>query len=225
MKSAAFRPRFHFISIRRNIGFGILSYWVKAFTSKTKGGEEMEDSQIVELYWRRDEAAIGETERKYGALCRGVARNILGTDEDAEECVNDALHQAWNAIPPQRPDRLGAWLGRVTRNLALNLWSKNRARKRYAGMTALLDELADCVPAPVSVERELEGQELSAAIDRWLRSLPRGDRVLFLRRYWYGVELRELAAERGVSPNRLAQKMFRLRQSLKNALEKEGFAL
>lgn len=185
----------------------------------------MEDSQIVELYWRRDEAAIGETERKYGALCRDVARNILGVDEDAEECVNDALHQAWNAIPPQRPDRLGAWLGKVTRNLALNLWSKNRAQKRYAGMTALLSELEDCVPAAGGVERELEEQELSAAIDGWLRELPQTDRVLFLRRYWYGVELQELAAERGVSPNRLAQKMFRLRQSLKSALEKEGFSL
>ena len=185
----------------------------------------MEDSRIVELYWRRDEAAIGETERKYGALCRGVARNILGVDEDAEECVNDALHQAWNAIPPQRPDRLGAWLGKVTRNLALNLWNKNRAQKRYAGMTALLSELEDCVPATGGVERELEDQELSAAIDGWLRELSREDRVLFIRRYWYGVELRELAAERGISPNRLAQKMFRLRQSLKNALEKGGFSL
>ena len=178
----------------------------------------------MELYWRRDEAAIGETERKYGALCRGVAWNILGVDEDAEECVNDALHQAWNAIPPQRPDRLGAWLGRVTRNLALNLWSRNHTQKRYAGMAALLSELEDCVPAPGSVERELEDQELSAAIDGWLRTLSREDRTLFLRRYWYGVEL-PLAVERDVSPNRLAQKMYRLRQSLKNALEKEGFSL
>ncbi|MBD5133744.1 MAG: sigma-70 family RNA polymerase sigma factor [Clostridiales bacterium] len=185
----------------------------------------MEDSQIVELYWRRDEAAVRETERKYGALCRGVARNILGVDEDAEECVNDALHQAWNAIPPQRPDRLGAWLGRVTRNLALNRWNKDRAQKRYAGVRLLLDELADCVPATGGVERELEGQELSAAIDRWLRTLSREDRALFLRRYWYGMELQALAAERGVSPNRLAQKMSRLRRSLKHTLEKEGFAL
>ena len=183
----------------------------------------MEDSQIVELFWRRDEAALGETERKYGALCRGVARNILGVDEDAEECVNDALHQAWNAIPPQRPDRLGAWLGRVTRNLALNRWDRDRAQKRYAGMTALLDELAECVPGPATVERELEGQELSAAIDGWLRGLPREDRVLFVRRYWYGMELQELAAERGTSPNRLAQKMLRLRRGLKRTLEKEGF--
>ena len=185
----------------------------------------MEDSEIVELYWRRDEAAICETEEKYGALCGRIARNILGADEDAEECVNDVLHQAWNAIPPQRPDRLGVWLGRVARNLALNLWNRNHAQKRYGGMTALLSELEDCIPAPASVERELEDRELSAAIDRWLRGLSREDRTLFLRRYWYGAELRELAAERGISPNRLAQKMHRLRGSLKKALEKEGFTL
>ncbi len=185
----------------------------------------MEDSEIVELYRQRDEAAIRETERKYGALCRSVAWNILGSAEDVEECVNDALHQVWNAIPPQRPDRLGAWLGKVTRNLALNLWSKNHAQKRYAGMEALLSELEDCIPAPGGVERELEDKELSAVIDGWLRNLGREDRVLFLRRYWYGVELQELAEERGTSPNRLAQKMFRLRRSLKQTLEKEGFAL
>ena len=183
----------------------------------------MEDGEIVELYWRRDESAVSETEEKYGGLCRSVALSILGKPEDAEECVNDALHQAWTAIPPQRPDRLGAWLGKVTRNLALNAWKRDRTRKRQGGMTALLDELAECVPGPVTVERELERKELAAAIDSWLRGRSKEDRTLFLRRYWYGVELQELAAERGMSPNRLAQKMLRLRRSLKQTLEKEGY--
>lgn len=183
----------------------------------------MDDGQIVELYWRRDEAAIGETQRKYGPMCGRIARNILGSQEDAEECVNDALLQAWNAVPPQRPGRLGAWLGKVTRNLALNLWNRNHAQKRYAGMEALLSELEDCLPAPAGVERELEGRELSAAIDGWLRALPKGDRVLFLRRYWYGIPLQELAEERGEAPAKLAQRMLRLRRSLKKALEKEGY--
>ena len=183
----------------------------------------MDDGQIVELYWRRDEAAIGETQRKYGPMCGRIARNILGSQEDAEECVNDALLQAWNALPPQRPGRLGAWLGKVTRNLALNLWNKNHAQKRYAGMEALLSELEDCLPAPAGVERELEGRELSAAIDGWLRALPKGDRVLFLRRYWYGIPLQELAEERGEAPAKLAQRMLRLRRSLKKELEKEGY--
>lgn len=185
----------------------------------------MEDSEIVELYWRRDEAAVSETEEKYGPLCRSVAGRILSTEQDAEECVNDALHQAWTSIPPQRPDKLGAWLGKVTRNLALNAWKRDRTQKRQGGMTALLDELAECVPGPVTVEKELEEKELAGAIDRWLRGRSKEDRILFLRRYWYGVELQELAEERGTSPNRLAQKMFRLRRSLKQTLEKEGFAL
>lgn len=183
----------------------------------------MEDSEIVALFWRRDESAVSETEEKYGALCRSVAGRILGSAEDAEECVNDALHQAWTAIPPQRPDRLGSWLGRVTRNLALNTWKRDRAQKRQGGMTALLDELAECVPGPVTVEKELEDKELAAVIDHWLRGRSKEDRTLFLRRYWYGVELQELAEERGISPNRLAQKMHRLRRSLKQTLEKEGY--
>lgn len=183
----------------------------------------MEDSEIVALFWRRDESAVSETEEKYGALCRSVAGRILGSAEDAEECVNDALHQAWTAIPPQRPDRLGSWLGRVTRNLALNTWKRDRAQKRQGGMTALLDELAECVPGPVTVEKELEDKELAAVIDCWLRGRSKEDRTLFLRRYWYGVELQELAEERGISPNRLAQKMHRLRRSLKQTLEKEGY--
>ena len=185
----------------------------------------MEDAQIIDLYWRRDEAAISETARKYGTLCRTVAKNILTVREDAEECVNDAWHRAWNAIPPQRPERLGAWLGRVVRNLALSRWEHDRAQKRYSGMTAMLSELEDCVPAPKTAESELEDKELSRLLSDWLRTLEREDRILFVRRYWYGTALQELAAERGMAPGRLAQKMFRLRRSLRNALEKEGVAL
>ncbi len=185
----------------------------------------MEDAQIVDLYWQRDESAISETARKYGMLCRTVAKNILMVYEDAEECVNDAYHRAWNAIPPQRPEHLGAWLGRVVRNLALDRWEHDHARKRYSGMTAMLSELEDCVPAPKTAESELEDKELSRLISAWLRTLEREDRVLFVRRYWYGAALQELAAERGISPGKLAQRMFRLRRSLRNALEKEGVTL
>ena len=88
----------------------------------------MEDVEIIELYWQRNEQAIAETAQKYGAFCHSIAKNILSIDEDAEECVNDAFHQAWNAIPPQRPVRFRAWLGKTVRNLALNLWNKNQSR-------------------------------------------------------------------------------------------------
>ena len=174
-----------------------------------------------------EESAVSETEEKYGALCRSVAGRILGSAEDAEECVNDALHQAWTAIPPQRPDRLGAWLGKVTRNLALNAWKRDRTRKRQGGMTALLDELAECVPGPVTVERELERKELAAAIDSWLRGRSKEDRTLFLRRYWYGQRVDRVAAQAGCSPNSMAKRLGRLRnglrRSLKQTLEKEGY--
>lgn len=111
----------------------------------------MQDSEIIALYWQRDEAAIAETSRKYGAYCFRIAGNILTAKEDAEECVNDAYHRAWNAIPPERPEHLGAWLGRVVRNVALGRWQHAHARKRNRGMTTLLSELEDCIPAPQNV--------------------------------------------------------------------------
>lgn len=185
----------------------------------------MEDSQIIDLYWRRDEAAIAETQRKYGVFCYSVAKNILSVHEDAEECVNDTYHRAWDSIPPQRPVKLRAWLGRVVRNLALNLWNKNHTQKRYAGMTELLSELEDCVPSPQTIEREIEEKELSGFLNAWLLSLNREDRVLFVRRYWNGEALRDLAKERKLDPARLAQRMYRLRGQLRTALEKEGIVL
>ena len=185
----------------------------------------MEDDQIIALYWHRDEQAIAETAGKYGAFCYGIAKNILSIDEDAEECVNDTWHRAWNAIPPQRPARLRAWLGRVVRNIALNLWDRNHTQKRYAGMTELLSELEDCIPASETVEQKIAEKELTELIDRWLRSLDREDRALFVRRYWNGIALNELAKERAVPPEKLAQRMYRLRRGLRAALEKEGVCL
>ncbi len=185
----------------------------------------MEDSQIIELYWQRDEDAVPQTQRKYGAFCSAVAMNVLADRRDAEECVNDTWLHAWNAIPPQRPRLLRPFLGRITRNLAINLWEKNHAQKRYAGMELLLDELAECVPSPQTVERHLEAEELGGLISAWLRTLSREDRRLFLRRYWNGQSLRDLAKEQNETPERLAQQMYRLRQSLKAELERNGVTI
>lgn len=178
----------------------------------------MEDSQIIELYWQRQESAIRETETKYGAFCLGIAANILSVREDAEECVNDTYFQAWKSMPPQRPEKLRAWLGRVVRNIAINLWHRNR----YAGIQELLSELEDCIPSPRTIEREMEGKELAEYLDSWLLSLSAVDRRLFVRRYWNGIPLGQLAREQGVPSAKLAQQMYRLRQNLKSALEKEG---
>lgn len=185
----------------------------------------MEDIQIVELYWQRNEQAIAETSNKYGAFCHSIAKNILSIEEDAEECVNDTYHRAWNAIPPQRPVKFRAWLGKIVRNVALDLWNKNHTHKRYSGLTAMLSELEDCIPAPKTVEREIEEKELTEIIDRWLRSIDRNDQILFVRRYWNGIALNELAKEQNVSPGKLAQRMYRLRISLKSVLEEEGVHL
>ena len=185
----------------------------------------MEDSQIVDLYWSRNEEAIAETSRKYGTFCQTVAMNILSIREDAEECVNDTWHQAWNTIPPQRPMKLRYWLGRIVRNIAINLWNHNHAKKRYDSMEQMLDELEDCVPSPVTVERIVESEELGYLIGAWLDALPQEDRIVFVRRYWHGTALNRLAVERKIAPEKLAQKMYRMRLSLKAALEKEGIEL
>ena len=185
----------------------------------------MEDSAIVDLYWQRSDRAIAETDRKYGRYCQTIAFNICGTREDAEECVSDTYMEAWNSMPEQRPARLQAWLGRVVRNLSISRWRRDHRQKRYAGMDLLLSELDDCVPAADDTARTVELNELSRIIDDWLLRLPTEDRTLFLRRYWNGEALNTLAAEQSIAPGTLAQRMHRLRGSLKTRLEKEGIAL
>lgn len=159
------------------------------------------------------------------AACQRIALNILTVAADAEECVNDTYLQAWNCIPPQQPERLGAWLGKVVRNAAINLWNKNHRKKRYAGMEQLLSELEDCISSPITVEHEIEERELTEFLNTWLASLPKADRILFMRRYWNGEAVKDLAKEYGTTPKEMAKRMYRLRQSLKSALEKEDYSL
>ena len=185
----------------------------------------MDDKRIIELFFARDERALEEFSAKYGALCRKIARSILGNDLDAEECENDTYLKAWDSIPPNRPDNLKAWLGKVCRNAALNLWQKNHAKKRNRGMDILLSELEECIPSHTSVEMEIENSEISTCINGWLRTLPREDRILFVRRYWYGDAVNDLAKARNTSSQKISQKLFRLRKGLKAALEKEDIQL
>lgn len=181
----------------------------------------MDDLAIVELYHRREERAIDETDKKYGGLCRSIALRLLGIREDAEECVNDTWLAAWDKIPPDRPQSLGAFLGRITRNLSVSRWRRDHAQKRYDGMEVLLSELEDCVPAPGTVEKDLERRQLGQAISGWLDTLALEDRKLFIRRYWYGEAVKELAAEWGRNANALSQRLLRLRKGLRAFLESE----
>ena len=185
----------------------------------------MEDETIVALFWQKDAQAIPAAEEKYGGFCRGLAQKLLDSPEDAEECVNDTLHRLWETIPPQRPGSLRAYMAKIVRNLCIDRWRQRTARRRGGNLTFLSLELEDCLPAAPSAEELTEGREVAACISRWLEGLPREDRVLFVRRYWYGDTVEELAARRGVPGNRLAQKLRRMRGSLRRALEKEGISV
>ncbi len=182
----------------------------------------MDDDKILALYRQRNEDAIYETDRKYGALLRSIARNILGDGAESHDCVNDTYLQVWNSIPPLLPKRFSAWLGRLVRNHAIDLWRGNRAQKRDCELTLLLEELDECLPSAQSVTQEVEKRELVEALNAWLATLSKEDRRLFLLRYWNGEPLKEIAQKHGVQPDKLARKMYRLRQSLRTALEKEG---
>ena len=186
----------------------------------------MEDSEIIGLYWQRSEQAISATEEKYGAYCAAIAGRILNDPEDAKECVNDTWLSAWNSIPPQKPERLGAYLGRLARNLSLNRAKARAAEKRGAGQRELaLSELEECVPAPRGVEEAVEEQELTAALNRFLYAQSAPRRSIFIRRYWYLVPIRELAGEFGMSERAMTSLLFRMRRQLKRFLEQEGILL
>ncbi len=182
----------------------------------------MEDSQIIALFYERSEQAIEELDRKYGAAVKKTAARILCDRLDAEECVNDAYLGVWNTIPPQRPQALASYVCRIVRNLAVNRYHANTAQKRSGGYELVLDELEECIPSGMSVETELEAKELGAAISRFLQSLSKEDRFLFVRRYWYADSVTELAALTKGSPNRISVRLFRLREKLRHHLMKEG---
>ena len=182
----------------------------------------MEDSQIIALFYERSEQAIEELDRKYGAAVKKTAARILCDRLDAEECVNDAYLGVWNTIPPQRPQALASYVCRIVRNLAVNRYHANTAQKRSGGYELVLDELEECIPSGMSVENELEAKELGAAISRFLQSLSKEDRFLFVRRYWYADSVTELAALTKGSANRISVRLFRLREKLRFHLMKEG---
>ena len=183
----------------------------------------MEDEKIVELYWVRSEQAVAETAVKYSRYCRMVAQNILGDAHDSEECVNDTWLRAWNSIPPARPERLRAYLARITRNLALHRAEQRSALKRGGGQYAqTLEELRQCVPVG---DDPAEGIILTELLERFLADLQPDARRLFLRRYWYMCSIRELAAEEKTNESTVKMRLMRMRQALREYLEKEGVAL
>ena len=186
----------------------------------------MDDSRIVELYWRRSGDAIAETSRKYGGYCYAIAYNLLSSVRDAEECVNDTWLGAWNAIPDNRPQYLAPFLGKIARRLAFNRFRADRAEKRGGGeLPLVLEELGGCVPAVPSAAQAVEDGELEAEINRFLHALPPRDCDVFLRRYWYGESLAEITGRYGLKLNTVKTSLYRTREKLRVYLEKEGILL
>lgn len=186
----------------------------------------MDDRHIVELYWQRDEQAIAETAAKYESYCMKISQNILSDRADSEENVNDTYLHAWNAIPPQRPRQLSAFLGKLTRNLSLSRYRARTAQKRGGGQTPLvLGELAELVSDADTVEQQLAYRELVAALNAFLGTLRAEKRALFLRRYWYFDPICDIAARFGMTENNVCVTLSRLRQQLRRALTEGGFTL
>lgn len=186
----------------------------------------MDDKDILDLYFARNEGAIEATAQKYGSYCAAVAHNILDDPQAAEECVNDAWLNCWNAIPPQRPLSLKSFAGRITRNLALSRLRARDAQKRGGGQVPLvLDELSECVSGSPTPEDALDRQAFQAALDRFLDGLPQLQRDLFLRRYWYLDSVSQLARRFGMSESHVTTTLHRLRGKLRKHLIQEGFDL
>lgn len=186
----------------------------------------MDDNQIVQMYWDRNEKAISVTSEKYGAYCLSIVRNILGNREDAEECVSDTYLNTWNSIPTNRPSVLSTYLGKIIRNLAFNLYKKNKAEKRGSGNVDLvLDELSELIADSSKPEDELDCKLLSEAINSFLSGLPAEKRKLFVCRYWYADSVKDITKKLEMTENNVSITLTRLRTSLHNYLLERGFEL
>lgn len=186
----------------------------------------MKDGEIVKLFWERDQRAVQAAEKQCGAYCKSIALSITGSPEDAEECVNDALLQAWNAIPPHKPQMLSTFLGKITRNLAINRYrAQHREKRGGGGVPLVLDELSELVSGTESVEKELDRRALTTEINGFLGTLSAKKRFVFVRRYWYADAVSEIAKQCGMSENRVSVLLHRLRKQLKEYLNERGFTV
>ena len=184
----------------------------------------MDDRTLIELYNQRNEAAISETQIKYGRYCFSIAHAILNSDEDSEECVNDTYLKVWNSIPPHAPTRFSAFIGKITRNTAIDRYMQKRAQKRHAGVELALDELSECLPSDTDGNMT-EELILKRAIDSFLESLPKRTRVIFMRRYWYMSSIKEIADGLSLSESNVKVILMRTRERFREHLENEGIII
>ena len=178
----------------------------------------IDDKRIIELLFERSEKGLVELDVKYGKLCHKLSHNILNSRQDAEECVNDAYLGLWNAIPPTRPDPLRAYVCKVVRNISLKLYYKKEAEKRNSSYDMAMQELEDWLPAPDTVEAEVEARELALMIEKFLDTLNDENSVIFLRRYWFSDTYAEIAERTGISEKSVSMRLVRIRKQMKQYL-------
>ena len=191
------------------------------------GGDVVEDRKIVDLFWERSEDAIRETDAKYGKYCYSIAYNILRSNEDSEECVNDTYIKAWDSIPPSRPNKLSLFLGKITRNIALNRFDYNHAQKRNSDMADVFDEASEILSySPTSSAYCESGEnDLREAINSFVASLPKETRVIFVRRYWHLCSIKDIASDCGLPEGTVKSILSRVRKRFAEYLKKEDIII
>ena len=190
------------------------------------GGESVEDKKIVDLYWCRDEKALTETAKKYGKYCFTIAFNILTNSEDAEESVNDSYLNAWNSMPPHRPEMLSTFLGKITRFISLKRWRQRNTQRRGSGEIAIAyEELSECIPSKTNIYETLETREIAKIVDLFLDELHITEQKVFVCRYWYFDSVSRIASRFQMTENNVSVTLNRIRVQLREYLLEGGFDL
>ncbi len=184
----------------------------------------MEDQEMIDLYFARNEDAIAQTAAAYGKRLFALAEHIVRNRQDAEENVSDTYWKAWDSIPPQRPQRFFAYLAKICRHLALDKLDWRNASNRKAEIISLTEEMEQCIP-DIRLDAELEGKELSLLLDGFLRTLSAENRMVFMRRYWYADPIAEIAERYGISVGAVQMRLNRTKEKLYTYLEKEGISI
>jgi len=195
---------------------------MKAMKGKNK---KMNDNQIIALFFERDESAIAQFEKKYGNLCRHIAKGILTCNEDIDECVNDALLAVWNAIPPETPEKLSAFICKITRNIALNKYDYITSQRRNPNMAVSITELEDCIFSSNDVTVTVENRETIAHVNTFLRRINFDDRNIFLRKYFFGDSLAQISTTFKFSESKVKSSLHRTKTKLKTYLIKQGVVI
>lgn len=182
----------------------------------------MTDERIIELFFERSEQAIKELDNKHGKTLHRISLNILNNEQDAEECVNDTYLGTWNAIPPAKPNPLLAFVCKIVRNISLKRYEKNTAQKRNSFYDVAIDELDECLASPTTVEDEIQEQELTKIIESFLDSLPKENRVIFLRRYWFSDSYANIAKQVGLTEKTVSVRLSRIRNEMRKYLTERG---